>query len=80
MTGTGLKKCRPPNLSLRSVELAISVTEREEVLVVKMVELCVCGGGGGGAFKGECLCDQTLHAFPCEVGIVHMYTVHAHLA
>ncbi len=39
MTGTGLKKWSPPNLSLRSVELAISVMEREDVLLVKMVEL-----------------------------------------
>ena len=60
MTGTGLKKCRPPNLSLRSVELAISVTEREEVLVVKMVELCVCVCRGGGVLSKVSVCVITL--------------------
>ncbi len=39
MTGTGLKKWSPPNLSLRWVELAISVMERDDVLLVKMVDL-----------------------------------------
>ena len=42
MTGTGLKKWRPPNLSPRCVALAISVMEREEVLLANRVEL---GGG-----------------------------------
>jgi len=37
ITGTGLKKCRPPNLSNLPVALAISLTDNEEVFVVKMV-------------------------------------------
>ena len=39
ITGTGLKKWRPPNLSLRCVLEANSVTEREDVLLAKMAEL-----------------------------------------
>ena len=39
MTGTGLKKCSPPNLSFLSVTLAISVMDREEVLEAKIVDL-----------------------------------------
>ena len=39
MTGTGLKKCSPPNLSFLSVTLAISVIDREEVLDAKIVDL-----------------------------------------
>lgn len=35
--GTGLKKCNPPNLSLRFAATAISVMGMEEVLLVKMV-------------------------------------------
>lgn len=41
MTGTGLKKCSPPNRSFLSVTLAISVIDREEVLEAKMVDLHV---------------------------------------
>ena len=53
MTGTGLKKWSPPNLSFLSTELAISVMEREEVFEAKIVELEIGrrgmeGGGGGG--------------------------------
>ena len=36
MTGTGLKKCRPPNLSFREVTSAISAIDKEEVLLVKI--------------------------------------------
>ena len=39
MTATGLKKCRPPNLSPLFVTLAISVMERDEVLLANIVEL-----------------------------------------
>ena len=39
MTGTGLKKWSPPNLSFRSVTLAISVMDREEVLDAKIIDL-----------------------------------------
>ena len=39
MTGTGLKKCRPPNLSFLPVTLAISEMEREEVLLANSVVL-----------------------------------------
>ena len=39
MTGTGLKKCSPPNLSFLSVTLAISVIDKEEVLDTKIVDL-----------------------------------------
>lgn len=35
--GTGLKKCNPPNLSLRLAATAIWVMGMEEVLLVKMV-------------------------------------------
>ena len=39
MTGTGLKKWRPPNLSFLSVTLAISVIDKEEVFEAKIVDL-----------------------------------------
>ena len=39
MTGTGLKKWRPPNLSFLLVTLAISVMGREEVLLANTVVL-----------------------------------------
>ena len=39
MTGTGLKKWSPPNLSFLSVTLAISVIDREDVLDAKIVDL-----------------------------------------
>lgn len=39
--GTGLKKCRPPNRSSLLVELAMSVTGSEDVLLAKMVCLTV---------------------------------------
>lgn len=37
ITGTGLKKCRPPNLSFLSVTSAILPIGRDEVLDAKMV-------------------------------------------
>ncbi len=39
MTGTGLKKCSPPNLSFLCTALAISVMDRDEVLDANRVEL-----------------------------------------
>ena len=39
MTGMGLKKWSPPNLSFLSVTLAISVMDREDVLDAKIVDL-----------------------------------------
>ena len=37
--GTGLKKCRPPNLSNLSVDTAMSLIGSDEVLLVKIVSL-----------------------------------------
>ena len=39
MTGTGLKKWRPPNRSFLSVTLAISVMGRDDVLLANSVVL-----------------------------------------
>ena len=39
MTGTGLKKWSPPNLSFLSVFFAMSVIGKEDVLLAKIVEL-----------------------------------------
>lgn len=51
MTGTGLKKCSPPNLSFLCTALAISVMDKEEVLEAKRVELR--GGARRGGRGGE---------------------------
>jgi hypothetical protein len=40
ITGTGLKKCNPPNLSLRTTGLAISSIDSDDVLLVKIALLC----------------------------------------
>ena len=39
MTGTGLKKCNPPNLSRRAVDDAMSLIGIEDVLLAKIVWL-----------------------------------------
>ena len=41
ITGTGLKKCKPPNLSLRTTGLAISSIERDDVLLANMAPLII---------------------------------------
>jgi len=39
ITGTGLKKCNPPNLSTLFVALAISVIDNDDVLLANIVFL-----------------------------------------
>ena len=55
MTGTGLKKWRPPNLSLRCVAEASSAMESDEVLLANTVEL---------QKKRHTLCNRKHHRCP----------------
>ena len=52
MTGTGLKKWSPPNLSLLPVTAAISVIGRDDVLLANTVVLRGRGREGGREREG----------------------------